>query len=379
MKINIPTKILHIYRTYYPDLPGGIQEAIRQISLSTAKNNISNTVFTLSPRPQPNFVQVDGVDVYRKKSWIAPASCDIGSVSAIKEFVRQANQHDILQYHFPWPFADCLNLTVSKNKPKILIYHSDIVKQKILGKFYAPLMWHTLKQMDVIVATSRNYVETSPVLSHPQIINKVRVIPLGINEEFYPTEGDPNILNKIPVEKSEPYFLFLGVPRYYKGIHTLIEAAKKTDSKIVIAGDGAILVELKAMVEALKLTNVIFVGMVSVSEKVSLIQHCRALILPSHIRSEAFGVVLIEASMLSKPMITCEIGTGTTFVNKDGVTGFVVPPSSPDELAEAINTLRDDEKLAKTMGEAARLRYQELFSGSALGEAYSNLYSEVLS
>ena len=88
-------------------------------------------------------------------------------------------------------------------------------------------------------------------------------------------------------------------------------------------------------------------------------------------------MVLVEASMFGKPMVSCEIGTGTSFINKDGLTGYVVPPESPVRLADAINALLEDESLASKMGAAARSSYEEMFSGEALGEAYSNLYSEI--
>jgi rhamnosyl/mannosyltransferase len=103
------------------------------------------------------------------------------------------------------------------------------------------------------------------------------------------------------------------------------------------------------------------------------------LALPSHLRSEAFGMVLVEAEMYAKPMVCCEVGSGTSFVNVHGETGYVVPPESPVELASAINALLSDPILAAQMGSAARSRYERLFSGQALGRAYADLYREVLS
>jgi rhamnosyl/mannosyltransferase len=167
------------------------------------------------------------------------------------------------------------------------------------------------------------------------------------------------------------------VHRYYKGIHTLIEAARLTKANIIIAGSGPKTRELMEQVSSHALKNIIFTGQVTNSEKVSLFKKCRGFVLPSHLRSEAYGMVLVEASMFGKPMVSCEIGTGTSFINKDGLTGYVVPPESPVRLADAINALLEDESLAARMGAAARSRYEEMFSGEALGEAYSNLYSEI--
>ena len=113
-------------------------------------------------------------------------------------------------------------------------------------------------------------------------------------------------------------------------------------------------------------------------EKIALLKACRGLVLPSHLRSEAYGMVLVEASMMARPMVTCEIGTGTSFVNLDGKTGFVVPPESPQRLAKAMNALLADPVQAEKFGNAARMRYESLFSGPALGMAYTRLYQNVL-
>ncbi len=370
-------KTLNIYRTYFPDPPGGVQEAIRQICLNTNVYNVQNHIYSLSSNSVPSVIKRDEGSVFRAKSWISPASCDIGGLSSIVLFRKQMKWADLVHYHFPWPFADCLNFFAIKSKPRVMTYHSDIVKQKILGRLYSPLMWRTLDAMDIIVATSPNYVESSPVLSSSRVINKVRVIPLGIDEQSYPMDGDEGIFNRIGHDKNESYFLFLGVHRYYKGLSTLIEAARYTKAKIIIAGDDSSSLNLKAMVSYYNLKNIIFTGQVTFAEKISLFKGCLAFVLPSHLRSEAFGVVLIEAAMMGKPLITCEIGTGTSFVNKDGETGHVVAPKSPFELAEAINQLFYNNFAAEQMGIAARKRYELMFSGDILGRAYANLYREI--
>jgi glycosyltransferase involved in cell wall biosynthesis len=77
-------------------------------------------------------------------------------------------------------------------------------------------------------------------------------------------------------------------------------------------------------------------------------------------------------------MVSCEIGTGTSFVNLHEETGFVVPPESPESLAHAMNALMADGALAEKFGRAARRRYEALFSGPALGKAYAQLYQNVL-
>lgn len=377
METELNPSVLHVYRTYFPDPPGGLQEAIRQMALATQSFGVDNTIFTLSPRPIPNVLQRPEARVERCRSWAAPASCDIGGVAAFSRFARLAREADVVHYLFPWPFADVLHTTVRPDRPEVLTYISDVVRQQWLGKAYAPLMWLTLRAMKVIVANCPAYARTSPVLSDPTIRDKVRVIPLGIEESSYPKDGNDAVFERIGLSEDEPFFLFIGVLRYYKGLDFLIHAAKKLRARIVIAGSGPEGEHLRKLVREINADNVIFAGQITDAEKVALLKNCRALVLPSHLRSEAYGMVLVEAAMFGRPMVSCEIGTGTSFVNAHEETGFVVAPEDSGALAGAMETLLRDESLANRMGEAARSRYEQLFSGNALGKAYAALWREL--
>jgi glycosyltransferase involved in cell wall biosynthesis len=369
-------RVLSTYKTYLPDPPGGLQEAIRQTCLSTSEHGIKNTIYTLSKQPYPRQVNFPEANVFREKSWLAPASCDIGSFKSLQTFKHLLSNTDVVHYYHPWPFADVLNLLSRSEKPQMMTYISDIVRQKYLDKFYMPLLRHSLDKMQIIVANCPTYAATSNVLSNPKIRDKVRVIPLGINESSYLTEGDESILDRRGI-KNNFYFLFLGVLRYYKGLRFLIEAANLVKAKIVIAGSGPEQSKLQKQAIELGCNNIIFTGQVSEAEKIALLAHCSAFILPSHLRSEAYGMVLVEASMMGKPMISCEIGTGTSYINCHEETGFVVPPESSEALAVAMNAMLNENKLTHEMGIKARTRYERLFSGEALGKAYSDIYKEL--
>ena len=370
--------ILHVYRTYFPDPPGGLQEAIRQIALATQSKGVANSVYALSPRPIPKLIQAPEAKVVRSRSWAAPASCDVGGFDSFRTFSRLAKGINLLHYHFPWPFADVLHAFCGSSRAATMTYHSDIVRQRWLRMAYSPLMWRTLGQMRLIIATSPAYQATSPVLSHPLVRDKVRVVPLGIVEESYPRQGDVTIFERLNIWQEKPFFLFIGVLRYYKGLHFLVQAAKNLGAAIVIAGSGPELERLQNLCKEIGTDNVVFAGQVSDAEKVSLLKSCTALILPSHLRSEAFGMVLVEAAMFGKPLISCEIGTGTSYVNQHEVTGFVVAPESPEQLRQAMKTLLEEDQLALKMGIASRNRYDQLFSGPALGRAYADIFREAM-
>lgn len=370
---HAPLRVLHVYRTYFPDPPGGVPEAIRQICLATRPHGIESTVFCLSPIPQPARIERNEGVVWRARSWAAPASCDLGGLAAIRQFTRLQSAHDVVHYHFPWPYADILHLAAHHPlRPGVMTYHSDIIRQALLGAAYAPLMSYMLSRMDTIVATSPNYARTSRILSNPAWASKVVTIPLGMADRAGAQPRRP-----VPSPR-RPYFLFVGALRYYKGLPTLLKAASMVDADIVIAGKEPPGSTLREQARQAGLENVTFAGMVSDDEKDRLLEGCQAFVLPSDQRSEAFGMVLCEAAMFSRPMITCEIGTGTTFVNVHGETGLVVPPGNPGALAEAMNTLLHDRDAAAVYGRQARERYEALFSGAALGKAHADLYRRLV-
>lgn len=371
-------RVLHVYRTYYPDPPGGLQEAMRQICLAVKPHGIHNTIFTLSPSPVPATLAAPEADVVRARSWAAPASCDLGGPAAFATFRRLAREADLIHYLFPWPFGDLLHQTMSPRTPAVMTYVSDIVRQKYLGRFYAPLMQRTLAQMRAIAVSSPAYARTSPVLQQEHVRPKVKVIPFGIAESAQARSADPGVLQRLGLDADKPYVFFLGVLRYYKGLHILIKAAAAIQMPIVIAGSGPEEQNLRTLATELGADNIIFAGQVSEAEKNTLMQHCYTFVLPSHLRSEAYGMVLVEAAMHARPLVSCEIGTGTSFINQHRHTGLVVPPESPRALSDAVNTLLHYPTRARSMGRAARQRYEEHFSAPALGRNYADFFNRAV-
>ncbi|MDD3371549.1 MAG: glycosyltransferase [Alphaproteobacteria bacterium] len=367
-------RVLQVYRTYFPDPPGGLQEAIRQFALNTQKFGIETRIFALSPTPKPQELSFPEGVVIRSKSYGAPASCDIGGLSAFSRFQKEAENADVVHFHFPWPFGDLLRLALPKEKPTLLTYHSDIVRQRWLAKLYAPLISHTLRSVDAVVATSSQYVATSPVLKtiDPQ---KLHTIPLCISD-VASQPVDEKIHSRLGIEQGN-YILSISALRYYKGLHTLVRAAPRLPLPVVIAGYGPQESCLRQLASEVGAKNVIFAGPVTETEKTALLAGCRAFAFPSHLRSEAFGLALVEAMMFGRPVVSCAIGTGTSYVNENGVTGIEIAPEDSSALAEALNGFCKDEALARRMGEAGRARYERLFSGENTGRAYADLYRKI--
>jgi rhamnosyl/mannosyltransferase len=367
-------RVLHFYKTYYPDSLGGIEQVIRQLCKGTGKLGVHNEVLSLSRQQNLAPYELDGTMVYRvpQDFEIASNAC---SLAAIGELARRAREADVVHYHFPWPFMDLAHFVARIRKPSVVTYHSDIVRQKHLLRLYQPLKHRFLQSVDTIVATSPNYLASSAVLDRYR--DKTRVITYGLDRSTYP-EPSQELMDKWRAKVGGKFFLFVGVLRYYKGLHILLDAVEKLDYPVVIVGAGPIEQELKSHAERLGLKHVHFVGALDDPDKVALLRLCYAVAFPSHLRSEAFGISLLEGAMFGKPMISSEIGTGTTYINVDGQTGLVVPPSDPQALGAAMRTLWENPALAAQMGERAAERYRELFTSEQMAAGYTALYEELV-
>jgi rhamnosyl/mannosyltransferase len=136
---------------------------------------------------------------------------------------------------------------------------------------------------------------------------------------------------------------------------------------------------LRRKVQSEAVHNLKFVGYLPDEDKVALLSLCSAVVLPSHLRTEAFGVSLVEGAMFAKPLISCEIGTGTSYVNIGGETGVVVPPEDALALRNAMHQLASNPQRARALGHNARARYESLFTAQRMADQYAELYKAVLS
>jgi glycosyltransferase involved in cell wall biosynthesis len=364
-------RVLHFYKTYKPDSMGGVEQLIGEICSGSARRGVPSDVLTVSQ--DTSTVDLGDHKHYRARLDFKLASSYF-SVSSLARLKKLAEHADIIHYHFPWPFMDMAHFLTRLNKPTVVTYHSDIIKQKTLLHFYRPLMLRFLGSVTRIVATSPNYAETSPVLR--RFASKVDVIPIGLNEETYPPASSTK-LAEWRARIGPKFLLFVGMLRYYKGLHVLLEALKGSDYDVVILGGGPLENELKAQAQSLGLSRVHFVGALPDEDKFALLKLCHGLVFPSHLRSEAFGISLLEGAMYGKPLISCEIGTGTSYVNVANETGLVVPPTDPLALRGAIDRIWNDEALAAQLGAAARKRFCKLFTADKMADAYVKLYRRI--
>ncbi len=367
-------RVLHFFKTYLPDTTGGIEQVIFQLCEGGLAHGVQGEVLTLSPTPEPERVRVAGHEVRRARQDLFIASTGF-SRQVFGMFSEMARNADVIHFHFPWPVMDVVHFLTRHGRPTVVSYHSDIVKQRALLTLYRPLMTRFLNSVDRILVASPNYQRSSAVLK--PYASKVEVIPYGLDRAAYP-RSSPAKLEYWRQRVGPRFFLFVGVLRYYKGLDSLLDALQETSYPLVIVGSGPQEAALRAKAERLQLRQVQFLGRLDDEDKTCLLQLCHAMVFPSHLRSEAFGISLLEASMYGKPMISCEIGTGTTFVNLHGTTGLAVPPAEPLALREAMRTLWDDGELARRFGANAAARFEQQFTAEHMCGETARVYREVV-
>src|SRR5699024_3014488 len=206
--------------------------------------------------------------------------------------------------------------------------------------------------VDHIVATSPQYAASSSTLR--RYMYKTSVIPIGIDDEYQPSLECTTLAQQWRGKLPERVFLFIGKFRDYKGLIYLLEAALRTGYPVVLVGDGDEQEALKQQAIKLGLDKVVFIGSVSDEDKSALLDLCYAFVFPSHLRAEAFGVSLLEAAMHEKAMISCDIGTGTSYVNRYDDTGITVPGADADGLTTAMTRLWASPELTAKFGTNAR-------------------------
>ncbi len=358
-------KIAQITKHYYPH-KGGIETYVKSL-VEKLKDKASFEIACSSKKQSVEFV--NGTKIVRIKRLAKLFSTAI--YPGLFFYLRNSKK-DIFHLNLPDPFSVICYLLARPKASLVITWHSDIVKQKLLYKLYKPFNKMILKKADRIIVTSKNYLESSEQLKGFK--HKCSVVPLGIDiNSFKKTREIEKKAAAIKKRYGKKIVLFVGRLIYYKGVEVLIQAMKDVDAVLLIIGKGALEKELKAKAKGIR--NIHFLG--RVEDIVAYYYAADVFVLPSLHRSEAFGIVQLEAMACFKPVISTKLNTGVEFVNKDKATGFVVEPNSPEALQKAIAKLIANKALALKLGRNARKRVEKKFSLSVMAENTLKIYQDL--
>ena len=333
-------KVLQIYKDFYPPVVGGIEGHINILANGLRRNGIDVRVLVSNTNSKMEISTYNGIEICKVPEWGRIASAPINpDLPLIMK--KLSSDVDLLHFHLPNPTSVLSFLMSGIKKPVIATYHSDIVRQEKLYYLYKPFEKAFFRRLNKIIATSPKYLETSKVLSGFK--QKSTIIPLGISTERFNC-CDSNVVDCVKAKFNPPLILFIGKFRYYKGLHILIDAMQYVNATLLIIGDGDKKLQKKYLCNA-NIEKIKFLGELSDQELDVYLNACDILVLPSVLRSEAFGIVLLEAMACGKAVISTELGTGTSYVNLNGETGHVISPNSSYEMSKAINILLQNDNL----------------------------------
>ncbi|HOE64333.1 MAG TPA: glycosyltransferase [Candidatus Sumerlaeota bacterium] len=369
--------VLHIYKDYFPPVIGGIEKHIHQVAEGT-RDEYDVRVLVANTRSKTEVEDVNGITVIKAASLGRIASSPICPTfpKLLKKYAA-----DILHFHCPNPIGDISYLINRPSGKVVVTYHSDVVRQRSAMIIYGALLRRFLRLASVIMPTSPQYIDSSSYLSDCR--DKCEPVPLGIETDRF--QKTPAIEAQAEdIRKSvggQPIILFVGRLRYYKGLHFLIQALPMVkESHLFIVGAGPEETPLRRQAKMFRVEDrVTFVGAVE-DGKLPLYYYASDIFcLPSHLRSEAYGLVQLEAMTCGLPVVSCNLKTGVPFVNKDGETGIIVEPGSPSALSNALNQLLSDVDLRKKLGSQAQKRALAEFDVSVMIRRIKAVYERVIS
>jgi len=367
--------ILQVGKFYYPSR-GGIETVVQNLSEKLAQTGHNVTVFCNAETDQKSDQKINNVRV-KKFSNLGSFASQPLSFTMGQAILREGKNFDLVNIHSPNPFAETLVSFLPKKTPMVVTYHSDIVRQKFLKKLYRPIQTLFLKRADQIVATSQEMIEASDTISIFK--NKCTVIPLGIDPNSFQLTDSIQKKSQALRKKGQKRLLFIGRLVPYKGLQFLIKAMRQVDALLTIIGNGPLEKELRELIRTERLENkVVLNGRIETrEEQLAHLYACDVFVLPSLDRSEAFGVVLLEAMACHKPLLTTKVPSGVRLVNKNQETGLEVEPRSSEELSRALQKLLGNAETLASMGEASWRRLNEKFTLEKMTNSYIELYEKL--
>lgn len=367
-------KILQLGK-FYP-IKGGVEKVMFDLMLGLSVEGLECDMLCAAYHEKSFTREVSNKSKLMVEHTVKEMAATMLSPAMVTKLRKIADDYDIIHVHHPDPMA-AFALYCSGYKGKVVLHwHSDILKQKQLLKLYMPLQKWLVNRADVIVGTTPVYVKHSPYLQEVQ--HKVTYLPIGVCRLESPDMKVKELKRKY-AGKRIVFSLGRLVP--YKGFRYLIEAAKHLEDDVVvlIGGTGPLRDELYAQIEALGLQErVKLLGYVSDVDLPAYFEACDLFCMSSVMKTEAFGIVQIEAMSCGKPVVATKIPeSGVSWVNEHGVSGLNAEPCDAEDLAKCIRSVLADENDYARFSKGAMERYNSMFTQESMINKCIDIYKKL--
>jgi rhamnosyl/mannosyltransferase len=346
-------RVLHVGK-FYPPHHGGMESHVETLCREL-RADVDVEVLVSADDRRTTHETVDGVPVTRIGTLanVASASINPGMARAIRR-----SGADVVHFHHPNPTGVLSYLASGRRGPLVVTYHSDIIRQRVLGAVFTPVLHRFLRGAHAILASSPDYARSSAVLRRHG--DRVRIVPFGIRAEAF-ASADGDEVARLRTLYGSRVVLAVGRLVYYKGFDYLIRAMSRVDGRLVILGDGPMRAELDALATQAGVADRVTVAG-GVPDVAPYYHAADVFALPAVARSEAFGLVQLEAMAAGLPVVNTRIDSGVPFVSRDGESGITVPPADVQALAGALGHLLDAPHVRRRLGDGARDRVRREFS-----------------
>ncbi|MFH1253227.1 MAG: glycosyltransferase family 4 protein [Candidatus Uhrbacteria bacterium] len=320
-----------------------------------------------------------------------PSPLHWGNTGVVPSLAYRLKGFDLVHLHYPF-FGGAEPLIIRKylqpHQPLVMTYHMDNVasgwKQAVFDAHRRAIFPWVVERVDKIFVSSQDYADTCALHKIPGAAEKIIILPFGIDLEKFSPGSDEALRQSLSINKTTPVLLFVGGldrAHYFKGLAVLIEALSGLENKdwqLLVIGDGDLRSTFAAQARVFGLADKIkFLGSVSEAEKSRFYRAADIHVFPSTDRSEAFGLVALEAAASGIPSIASDL-PGVRSVVKNQETGLLVKPENVRELQSAIEELLNNEEKRKKFGTAARLRAEQGFAWGPLIERMEKVYLELV-
>jgi rhamnosyl/mannosyltransferase len=377
-----PMRVTMVNKYYYPPHLGGVETVVRDTSEGLVEHaGASVRVIVCNESGERSEETIGGVEVVRLPRQFALSSAPVAlsMPAAIAAEMRRPEPPDIMHFHTPYPWGELSFLRANPSVPSVVLYHSDIVRQKRMLAAYRPFLERFLDKVDLIIASSPNMVQHSDFLAPRE--SKCRVVNFGLHVDHI-ADAPEVIARAIELRaqhEGRKIVLFVGRLVYYKGADVLVRAMADVDADLVMIGRGPLDGELREISVANGIADrITWLGPQDDDELHAWYHAADVFALPSVARSEAFGLVQIEAHAAGTPVVSTNLTTGVPYANLDGVSGLIVPVGDAAALATALTRLLADDAFRIRLGRQARERALSEFTIPRMVEQTLAVYQEAI-
>ena len=387
-------KILMLTWEYPPRIVGGIARVVHDLSKRLIKDGHEVTVITYRDGNVPEYENDKGVEVYRVDNYMIHPNnfidwimqLNFNMIAKATEVINKEGGFDVIHAHDWLVTYAAKSLKQSFNLPMVATIHATEAGRNSgihddTQRYINDTEWLlTYEATEVIVNSNYMKGHVQGLFGLP--FDKISVIPNGINlNNFTGIDRDYDFRRRFAMD-NEKIILYVGRLVYEKGVQHLISAMPKIlenyhDSKLVIAGKGGMIDELKSQVESMGLSNkVYFTGYLNQKEVQKMYKCADVAVFPG--TYEPFGIVALEAMLAGIPTVVSDIG-GLNEIVEHGVNGMKSYTGNPNSIADSVLSLLFDPQLAMNVTKNAKNKVKDEFNWQKIAQDTHYIYELAIS